>query len=293
MAARSEPDQRLRVVDPSAVPRRAEGYRQWWEENTDVPYGYCWCGCGERTTTARFGDTEWGVVRGEPRRFLMGHAAKLLHKVPTVEEYRQWWEENTDVPYGHCWCGCGQRTGISDVTNASEHYFKGEPFRYVRGHRHRAHPSEVEAYKREWREEQPDVRRLLSSTSLKGMGPSLAIGGTTTREVFEAYVEQILAPTLRAGQVVAMDNLAVHKSARARELVEAQGRELLFLPPYSPDLNPIEEAFSKMKGLLRRIGARTREALVEAMSQAICAVTARDALGFFEHCGYRIASQPL
>jgi transposase len=85
----------------------------------------------------------------------------------------------------------------------------------------------------------------------------------------------------------------VHKSARAREPVEAQGCELLFLPPYSPGLNPIEEAFSNMKSLLRRIGARTHEALVEAMGRAICTVTTRDALGFFEHCGYRIASQPL
>ena len=134
---------------------------------------------------------------------------------------------------------------------------------------------------------------MLSSMSLKGMGPSLAIEGTTNREVFETYVEPVLAPTLQPGQVVVMDNLAVHKSARARELVEAQGCELLFLPPYSPDLNPIEEAFSKMKSLLRRIGARTREALVEATGRAICAVTTRDALGFFEHCGYRIASQPL
>jgi transposase len=87
-----------------------------------------------------------------------------------------------------------------------------------------------------------------------------------------------------------MDNLAVHKSARARELVEARGCELLFLPPHSPDLNPIEGAFSKMKSLLRRIGARTRETLMEVMRRAICAVTTRDALEFSEHCGYRIAS---
>ena len=80
---------------------------------------------------------------------------------------------------------------------------------------------------------------------------------------------------------------------QARELVETQGCELLFLPPYSPDLNSIEEAFSKMKSLLRRIGTRTCEALVEAMERAICVVSTRDALGFFEHCGYRIASQPL
>jgi transposase len=81
--------------------------------------------------------------------------------------------------------------------------------------------------------------------------------------------------------------------ALERELVEAQGCELLFLPPYSPDLQPIEEAFSKMKSLLRRIVARTREALVDAMGRAICTVMTRDALGFCEHCGYRIASQPL
>ncbi len=157
MAAYSEPNQQLGVVDPSTVPRTAEGYRRWWEENTHVPYGYCWCGCGERTTVARFGDTKRGVVGGEPRRFLKGHAAKRLHEVPTAEEFRQWWEENTDVPYGYCWCGCGDKTGISNVTNAGERYLKGEPFRYVRGHVHRADPGEVEAYKREWREARPEV----------------------------------------------------------------------------------------------------------------------------------------
>ncbi len=134
--------------------------------------------------------------------------------------------------------------------------------------------------------------REWSTSGPTGIVPSPRSQAPDSRSSGTDY-QQILTPTLRAGQVVAMDNLAVHKSAQARELVEAQGRELLFLPPYSPDLNPIEEAFSKMKGLLRRIGARTREALVEAMSRAICAVTARDALGFIEHCGYRIASQPL
>ena len=92
-------------------------------------------------------------------------------------------------------------------------------------------------------------------------------------------MEHFLAPTLKEGQIVVMDNLQVHKSARVRELVEGAGAEVLFLPPYSPDLNPIEEAFSRVKGILRRIGARTREALVEATGRALDAVSRQDALG--------------
>lgn len=92
---------------------------------------------------------------------------------------------------------------------------------------------------------------LLSSMSIRGMGPSLAVDGPTNREVFEAYVEKVLVPTLRVGQVVVMDNLSAHKGERVRELIEARGCELLYLPAYSPDFNPIEEAFSKVKGLLR------------------------------------------
>jgi transposase len=134
---------------------------------------------------------------------------------------------------------------------------------------------------------------LLSSMSLSGMGPSLAVDGPTDREVFEAYVERVLAPTLRAGQVLVMDNLSVHKGERVRELIEHRGCELLYLPPYSPDLNPIEEAFGKIKGLLRKAEARTREALVEAMGRALSAVSKHDARGFFEHCGYRLLAQLL
>ena len=117
--------------------------------------------------------------------------------------------------------------------------------------------------------------------------------GGTNKAVFEAYVEQVLAPSLRPGQVVVMDNLSAHKGEEARELIEERGCELLFLPPYSPDLNPIEEAFSKIKGLLRKAQARTREALIEALGEAISVVTAQDVAGFFEHCGYRRAGQLL
>jgi transposase len=134
---------------------------------------------------------------------------------------------------------------------------------------------------------------LSSSMSLSGMGSSLAVDGPTDREVFEAYVERVLAPTLRAGQVLVMDNLSVHKGERVRELIEHRGCQLLYLPPYSPDLNPIEEAFGKIKALLRKAEARTREALVEAMGRALSAVSKHDARGFFEHCGYRLLAQLL
>lgn len=91
------------------------------------------------------------------------------------------------------------------------------------------------------------------------------------------------------GQIVVMDNLAAHKGERVRKLIEAQGCEPLYLPPYSPDLNPIEEAFSKVKGFLRKAGARTREALVEALGAALEVVTADDARGFYQHCGYTVS----
>jgi transposase len=134
---------------------------------------------------------------------------------------------------------------------------------------------------------------LLASIGCEGMGPSMVLEGSTSGEVFEAYVEHLLAPTLRAGQVVVMDNLSAHKGQRVRELIEQRGCQLVYLPSYSPDFNPIEEAFSKIKGLVRKAEARTREALVEAIGSALSAVTSRDARGFFEHCGYRMPVQSL
>jgi transposase len=127
---------------------------------------------------------------------------------------------------------------------------------------------------------------LISSMSVEGMGACLAVEGSTNAAVFEAYVEGMLTPALEPGQIVVMDNLSAHKSQRVKELIEGRGCELVYLPPYSPDLNPIEEAFSKIKGILRKAQARTREALIEAMGVAISAIGVRDACGFFEHCGY-------
>jgi transposase len=125
------------------------------------------------------------------------------------------------------------------------------------------------------------------------MGPCLAVEGSTTREVFEAYLEHVLAPTLQPGQVVVMDNLTAHKGERVKELIEGRGCELLYLPPYSPDFNPIEEAFAKLKALLRKAEARSREVLLEAMGRALEMLTAKDARSFFEHRGYRAAGQLL
>lgn len=134
---------------------------------------------------------------------------------------------------------------------------------------------------------------LLASITRKGLGPCLAVEGATRREVFEAYLEHVLAPTLKPGQIVVMDNLSAHKGERVRELIEQRGCELVYLPPYSPDFNPIEQAFSKVKDLMRRAEARTREALIEAMGVALSAVSARDAQGFFGHCGYSSMGQLL
>ena len=100
-------------------------------------------------------------------------------------------------------------------------------------------------------------------------------------------------PALKEGDVVVMDNLSAHKSERVGEMIEGAGAEVLYLPPYSPDFNPIEEAFSKIKNLIRKAGARAREALVEAIGAALSEVKEEDARAFFEHCGYREAVQLL
>jgi transposase len=134
---------------------------------------------------------------------------------------------------------------------------------------------------------------LLTSLHRDGMGPSLAVEGATTSRVFETYVERLLAPTLRPGQVVVMDNLGAHRPTRIRELIEERDCELIYLPPYSPDLNPIEEALSKIKHILRKTGARTKEALIEALGRALGAVSVQDVRGFFAHCGYRTPAQQL
>ena len=128
---------------------------------------------------------------------------------------------------------------------------------------------------------------LIAAMTLEGaMGKSMTIEEATDSLAFEAYVEHFLVPTLKEGQVVVLDGLGAHRTEKVRELVEGVGADLLFLPSYSPDLNPIEEAFSKIKAIVRKVGARTREALEEAIAMALCALTPEDAAGWFAHAGY-------
>jgi transposase len=127
---------------------------------------------------------------------------------------------------------------------------------------------------------------LIASITLEGgMGECMCVEGATDKEVFEAYVEKALAPSLVEGQVVVLDGLGAHRTKRVRELIEVRGCDLVFLPAYSPDLNPIEEAFSKIKHLVRKAAERTREALNEAIAQALIAISPQDVVGWFAHCG--------
>ena len=134
---------------------------------------------------------------------------------------------------------------------------------------------------------------LIASMGAGGMGPCLTVEGATTKVVFETYVEQVLAPSLSPGQMVVLDNLSAHRPKRIRELIEQHGCELLYLPSYSPDYNPIEEAFAKIKNLLRKAAARSKETLVEAIGAALSAVTVAEVRGFFEHAGYRLTAHLL
>lgn len=138
-----------------------------------------------------------------------------------------------------------------------------------------------------------NVTLLSSIGKERGMGASLVVEGSTNGTVFETYLKEVLLPTLEEGQVVVMDNLSAHKGERVRQLIEGKGCELVYLPPYSPDFNPIEQAFSKLKGYLRAACARSRETLMEVIGEALRTITASDALGYFEQCGYRAMVQSL
>ncbi len=127
---------------------------------------------------------------------------------------------------------------------------------------------------------------MISSVRLDGSTACMVVDGATTKDIFKAYVEQILLPTLKAGDIVVLDNLSAHKNKEIRDLIESVGAELWFLPPYSPDLNPIEKMWSKIKSILRRLKARTEEALINAVAKALDAITANDVKGWFESCGY-------
>lgn len=133
----------------------------------------------------------------------------------------------------------------------------------------------------------PPNTTTIGSLTTAGMGPSLMTVGGVTTALFEAYVEQILGPSLREGQIVLLDNLSAHKSVRLHKIVAARGCRLLYLPSYSPDYSPIELAFAKIKAELRQAGARTAEALETAVAHALTHISPEQACAFFTHCGFR------
>jgi len=132
---------------------------------------------------------------------------------------------------------------------------------------------------------------LVAALTPEGLHVPWLIEGAMDSATFAWYITEQLAPTLRSGQVVVLDNLSVHKAASIRQALAARGCELLFLPPYSPDFTPIEQAFSKLKTLLRGLGARTHEALWEAVRLALDAITPVDAMAWFAHAGYALPAQ--
>lgn len=132
----------------------------------------------------------------------------------------------------------------------------------------------------------PTNLTLTAALTVDGMGPAMVLDGPIDTIAFRHYVERFLAPSLRPGQIVVLDNLSVHKDAAIRAAIRAAGCLLLYLPSYSPDFNPIELALSKVKAYLRRVGARTQEELEAALGVAIDLISSADARGYFRHCGF-------
>jgi transposase len=131
---------------------------------------------------------------------------------------------------------------------------------------------------------------LLAAIGLGGVQAPMTVNGAVDGEVFLAYLREVLSPTLSEGDIVVMDNLSAHQVAGVREAIEAKGARLEHLPPYSPDYNPIEKCWSKLKTYLRRAKARTREALEAALKEALLTITEADARAWFAHCGYPVHS---
>jgi len=127
---------------------------------------------------------------------------------------------------------------------------------------------------------------LIAALDCTGMRCSMVLDGAVNRLAFEAFVGEVLTPTLRPGDLVILDNLSSHKGPRVGQLLRAVGAEVVYLPPYSPDFNPIERAFSKVKQLLRSLAARAVADLWNGIQPVLDRISARDAAGFFRHCGY-------
>jgi transposase len=145
----------------------------------------------------------------------------------------------------------------------------------------------VDAVPKNW----GDNITVTAALTLEGIVAPMMLHGPMTARAFDAYVEQCLAPELCPGDVVVLDRLGAHRTSRVRDLIEARGARLVHLPGYSPDFNPIEHAWSKLKALLRKAGARTLRKLGRALRAALLAITPGDSHGWISHCGYRVPCQ--
>jgi transposase len=132
------------------------------------------------------------------------------------------------------------------------------------------------------------ILTILAAITVRGVEAAMTIAEPTDGDILLAYLEQVLCPRLQPGQVVVMDNLSAHKVAGVRERIEAAGARLVYLPPYSPDFNPIEQVWSKVKQILRSLKARTADALEAAIAEALAAITSENAIAWFAHCGYSL-----
>lgn len=129
---------------------------------------------------------------------------------------------------------------------------------------------------------------MIGALGVGGLEAMMTVDGATDGEIFRVYVVEVLCPSLRRGDIVVMDNLRAHKVSGIREAIEGRGAKLIYLPPYSPDLSPIEMCWSKIKTELRAIGGRTRRRLEGAIKKALSTITKSDALSWFAHCGYKL-----
>lgn len=127
---------------------------------------------------------------------------------------------------------------------------------------------------------------LIAGLTLRGITAPCVLSGPINRTAFEAYVAQLLVPALRPGDIVVLDNLSSHKGQQTRQMIEAAGASVLFLPPYSPEFNPIENAFAKLKALLRKAGERTADGLWDAIGRLLQTITPTEAANYFSACGY-------
>jgi transposase len=197
---------------------------------------------------------------------------KSLHAAeqdrPDVVERRREWTRKTAVATRSCFVFIDESGAKTNMTRLYARAFGGRRAVDKVPHGH-------------W-----STTTMISALRLDGSTADMVLEGATDGDAFQVYISQVLAPTLKPGDIVVMDNLGAHKISSVIETIKATGADVWFLPPYSPDLNPIEKMWSKIKAYLRKVKARTKEELWQAIGAALKTITASDAIGWFEACGY-------